>query len=221
MTVLEYVARFMELARFVDDYVATNMAKVKRFENGLKLSIRGRIVGLRLQDMDPMVRTALAIERERSRMLVVLGMRVLVARGRIVSLLLVQKRNRRLLVHEGSKVAAIRVRDGSELPVRLGRWCATIASSPDTSEGIAPRDKDPKVSGQHSPSQRWDRDGYSMFLHLPVWARGASFNPRVLYGHLLLHRQARRARLWAEVEDEAHKWDMRGLGACLSRHITD
>ena len=39
MTVMEYVARFMELAFFVNDYVATDMAKVKRFENGLKLSI--------------------------------------------------------------------------------------------------------------------------------------------------------------------------------------
>ena len=48
MTVIEYVARFTELARFVDDYVATDLAKVKRFENGLRLSIRGRIVGLRL-----------------------------------------------------------------------------------------------------------------------------------------------------------------------------
>ena len=57
-------ARFTELARFADDYVATDMAKVRRFENGLKLSIRGRIVGLRLQDMDSMVGTALTIERE-------------------------------------------------------------------------------------------------------------------------------------------------------------
>ena len=40
------------------------MAKVRRFENGLKLSIRGRIVGLLLQDMDSMVRTTLTIERE-------------------------------------------------------------------------------------------------------------------------------------------------------------
>ena len=48
MIVLEYVARFMELGRFSDDYVATDMAKVRRFENGLKLSIRVRIVGLRL-----------------------------------------------------------------------------------------------------------------------------------------------------------------------------
>ena len=64
MTVMDYVARFMELARFVDDYVATDMAKVKRFENGLKLSIRARIVGLRLRDMDSMVWTILTIERE-------------------------------------------------------------------------------------------------------------------------------------------------------------
>ena len=39
MTVIEYVARFTELAHFADDYVATDMAKVRRFENGLKLSI--------------------------------------------------------------------------------------------------------------------------------------------------------------------------------------
>ena len=64
MTMMDYVARFTELARFVDDYVATDMAKVRRFENGLKLSIRGRIVGLRLRDMDFMVGTALTIERE-------------------------------------------------------------------------------------------------------------------------------------------------------------
>ena len=64
MTVMEYVAKFTELARFSDDYVATNMAKVRRFENGMEFSIRGKIVGLRLQDMDSMVGTALTIEKE-------------------------------------------------------------------------------------------------------------------------------------------------------------
>ena len=43
MAVMEYMARFTELARFGDDYVATDMAKVRRFENGLKLSIRARM----------------------------------------------------------------------------------------------------------------------------------------------------------------------------------
>ena len=61
---LEYVAKFTELSRFEDDYVATEMAKVRNFEDGFKLSIRGKIVGLLLQDMDSMVSTAMAIERE-------------------------------------------------------------------------------------------------------------------------------------------------------------
>ena len=61
---MDYVARFTELARLVDDYVATNLAKVRKFENGLKLSIRARIVGLHLRDMDSMVGTTLTIERE-------------------------------------------------------------------------------------------------------------------------------------------------------------
>ena len=55
MTVIEYVAKFTKLTHFADDYLATDMAKVMRFENWLKLSIRGKIVGLRLQDMDSMV----------------------------------------------------------------------------------------------------------------------------------------------------------------------
>ena len=46
MTGIEYVAKFTELARFAYDYVATPLAKVRRFKNGLRLSIRGRIVGL-------------------------------------------------------------------------------------------------------------------------------------------------------------------------------
>ena len=64
MTVMEYVAKFTELARFSNDYVATDMVKVRKFENGLKLSIRGKIIRLLLQDMDSMVRTSMAIERE-------------------------------------------------------------------------------------------------------------------------------------------------------------
>ena len=43
---LEYVAKLTELARFADDYVDTDMAKERKFEHGLKLSIRGKIMGL-------------------------------------------------------------------------------------------------------------------------------------------------------------------------------
>ena len=48
MTILEYVAKFTELARFGDDYVATYVAKVWKFEDGLKLSVREKIAGLLL-----------------------------------------------------------------------------------------------------------------------------------------------------------------------------
>ena len=48
----------------VSQYVATDMAKVKKFEDCLKLSIQGKIVGLLLQDMDLMVKTTMAIDRE-------------------------------------------------------------------------------------------------------------------------------------------------------------
>ena len=64
MIVLKCVAKFTKLARFGDDYVATDMAKVRKFEDGLKLSIQGKIVGFLLQDMDSMVKTVMAIERE-------------------------------------------------------------------------------------------------------------------------------------------------------------
>ena len=47
--------------------------------------------------------------------------------------------------------------------------------------------------------------GYSIFLYSPVQARGASISFRELHKHLPLHRQAREARLWAEVKGEAHK----------------
>ena len=37
---------------------------MRKFEDGLKLSIWGKIVGLLLQDMDLMVMTTMTIERE-------------------------------------------------------------------------------------------------------------------------------------------------------------
>ena len=64
---LEYLTKFTKFTKltlFADDYVATDLVKVRKFENGLKLSIRGKIVGLLLQDMDSMVRITMAIERE-------------------------------------------------------------------------------------------------------------------------------------------------------------
>ena len=52
MSIFE-IRSFLGLARYY-----------RRFENGLKLSIRGRIIGFHLRDMDSMVGTALTIDRE-------------------------------------------------------------------------------------------------------------------------------------------------------------
>ena len=135
-------------------------------------------------------------------------MRVLVARGRRVSLLPIRERSKRLLVHVGSRIAAIRAKDRSGLLVRLGRWWATIVSSLDISRGISPRDKDPRVSGQRS-----------IFLHTPVQARRASINFRELHGHLPLHKQAKGTRLWADAEDEAHRQGRQGFRGVTPRNI--
>ena len=124
------MARFTELARFADDYVATDMAKVRRFENGLKFSFRGKIVGLCLQDMDSMVGMALTIEREIEDARSTRDAGVSSKRKESQSSSSSGKKPR-VLVHVCSRVAAIRARDRSGLPVRLGRWCATITSSPD------------------------------------------------------------------------------------------
>ena len=64
MTVLEYVAKFTVLARFEDDYMAVDMAKVRKFEDGLKLSILSKIIGFLLQDMGSMVKTVVVIKKE-------------------------------------------------------------------------------------------------------------------------------------------------------------
>ena len=91
----------------------------RRFDNGLKLSIRGRIVGLHLRDRDSMVGTTLTIERERSRMPGAFGMRVLVARGRI-NLFLVRGRGRRLLLHKSFRTRARIWHVSQDCPQRQG-----------------------------------------------------------------------------------------------------
>ena len=48
MIVLECVAKFTKLTRVMEYYVAIDIAKVRKFEEGLKLPIQGKIVGLLL-----------------------------------------------------------------------------------------------------------------------------------------------------------------------------
>ena len=120
MTVMEYVAKFTELACFTDDYVATYMAKVRKFENGMKLSIRGNIVGFLLHDMDSMVRMAMAIEREIEDARIIRDAGASGKRKESQSSSSSGKKPR-LLVHEGfrDKAVAIKAKVRSGLPVSL------------------------------------------------------------------------------------------------------
>ena len=77
----------------------------RRFENGLKLSIRGRIVGFRLRDMDSMVGTTLTIEREIEDTWNTRDTGVGNKRERI-NFLLVRGRGRRLLLHTSFRTRA-------------------------------------------------------------------------------------------------------------------
>ena len=63
-------------------------------------------------------------------------MRVLVERGRRVSLLLVQERCRGLLVHVGSKAAAIQAKDRSGLPVRQADSVLSLPAAWTYEEGL-------------------------------------------------------------------------------------
>ena len=129
MIVLEYVAKFSELARFTNDYVATDMAKVRKFEKGLKLSIQGKIVHLLLQDLDSMVKTAMAMEKEwmtheASKMWV-----LVIRERRVNSLLLAQERSRGLLLQEGfrDRATAIRAKPKISHP-KIGDTLGLLAS---------------------------------------------------------------------------------------------
>ena len=150
MTVMDYVARFTELARFADDYVATDMAKVRRFENGLNLSIRGRIVRLRLQDIDSMVGTTLTIERE-----------IEDARSTRDAGVSCKRKESQSTSSSGKKPRAFSSRgfQGRDHPgqgqiraaSQAGQMVCYHCQQPG---GIAPRDRDPRVLGQRSLSQR-------------------------------------------------------------------
>ncbi|KAH7856003.1 hypothetical protein Vadar_031528 [Vaccinium darrowii] len=64
MTVTQYMARFEELSRHASEYIPTDEQKARQFEWGLDLTIRERVVGLRLRTFAEVVEVALIHERE-------------------------------------------------------------------------------------------------------------------------------------------------------------
>ncbi|XP_063944973.1 uncharacterized protein LOC135151190 isoform X1 [Daucus carota subsp. sativus] len=64
MSVAEYETKFSELARFVPEYINTDAKKAKRFQQGLRSWIRGKIAVLELQSYAAVVQKAMIIEGE-------------------------------------------------------------------------------------------------------------------------------------------------------------
>ncbi|XP_074355852.1 uncharacterized protein LOC141695512 [Apium graveolens] len=64
MTVAEYETIFLELARFVPEYMDLEHKKAKRFIQGLKVWIRRQVAVFKLQTYDIVVQKAMIIEGE-------------------------------------------------------------------------------------------------------------------------------------------------------------
>ncbi|XP_058186310.1 uncharacterized protein LOC131303455 [Rhododendron vialii] len=62
MSVSQYEARFTTLSGYAPELVSTEELKAKRFENGLRLGIKERVVGMRLRQYSTLVEAAMAIE---------------------------------------------------------------------------------------------------------------------------------------------------------------
>jgi hypothetical protein len=63
MTVEQYSAIFMELARFAANLILDEETKVERFENGLNPCIRERVICLEIKEYARLVEVASLAER--------------------------------------------------------------------------------------------------------------------------------------------------------------
>ena len=62
MTVMEYESRFYELSKFALGMLIKEGEKARRFQHGLRLAIKNRVVLLALMDYSELVKRALLME---------------------------------------------------------------------------------------------------------------------------------------------------------------
>ena len=204
MTVMDSVARFTKLARFADDYVATDLAKVRRFENGLKLSIRARIVGLRLRDMDSMVGTTLTIEREMEVARSTRDASVSGKRKDSQSSSSSEKRQR-ASSSRGFKIRGHPGHGHMRVAGQAGQMVCYHCQQPRHMRLDYPQRQGSQGFGIAQSQSVAGQERIQYVLHNTVQARGASLSFRELRGYPTFHRQAREAKVWVEAEDEAHR----------------
>ncbi|KAL5573909.1 hypothetical protein UlMin_023506 [Ulmus minor] len=63
-TVAEYEASFAQLTKFTPDLVATEKSRARRFEEGLRTSIRQAVILFKIATYSGVVNKALLVERE-------------------------------------------------------------------------------------------------------------------------------------------------------------
>ena len=63
-TMVEYERRFTELSRYAMEFISTEANRAKRFEQGLKLAIREKLVALKIRDYGDMVDRAALLKRD-------------------------------------------------------------------------------------------------------------------------------------------------------------
>ena len=116
-------------------------------------------------------------------------------------------RDRATAIRAKARISHPKMGDTSRLLASQGRGCVSSTTSLDTLGGIAPRGRDLRVMGHHSPNHQWDMHRRSLFPPTLPWAWEDSISAKVLHKHLLFGIQATRARAWVEVEveDKAHR----------------
>lgn len=64
MTVAEYERKFEELSRYATDFISSEARRAKLFEQGLRPTIREKLVVLKIRDYGDLVDKAALVERD-------------------------------------------------------------------------------------------------------------------------------------------------------------